>query len=484
MEAGNVLGIPLSWRAVKHESCHRGETEMSRKMMVDGKPVDFKSLFEDEESSANTQEIAAANPTAEESAADWWTGIKDNSAASLQKMPRPGEAIEVVVITVGTDNILFAGRDSGLSATSSGSSGSVFGRLEGVISRDEFTKEELAAMTPGSPLRIFVASASRKGEVTSIEGSRQSRGASSAGASGGNVDALREAQASGLPVSGKVTGENKGGYEVTLQGAKGFVPFSQMDIGPRLAADQYIGQTFEFLVTRVEGRNVVLSRAALQREAQEAGREQLLASLEVGQMVSATIRKIESFGLFVELGSGISALVPQSEAAWSRGQALHSRFTPGETAMVKIIKIESFQGKPRIAASIKQADADPWDTMPDYIAPGRHVQGSVTRLAEFGAFVEIAPGIEALLHISEMSAKRRINRPAEVVQAGQQITIRVTAVDRIKKRISVSLKEIEVDDVGPRSMDPVEVAPSTISVPAKGNAGSVLAAAFLKAGKK
>ena len=491
MEAGNVLGIPMSWQATRHESCHRGEVEMSRKMMVDGKPVDFKSLFEDEESSANTQETAgaaAASQTAEESAADWWTGIKDNSAASLQKMPRPGEAIEVVVITVGTDNILFAGRDSGLSANSSGSSGSsgsVFGRIEGVISRDEFTKEELAAMTPGSPLRIFVASASRKGEVTSIEGSRQSRGASSAGASGGNVDALREAQASGLPVSGKVTGENKGGYEVTLQGAKGFVPFSQMDIGPRLAADQYIGQTFEFLVTRVEGRNVVLSRAALQREAQEAGREQLLASLEVGQMVSATIRKIESFGLFVELGSGISALVPQSEAAWSRGQALHSRFTPGETAMVKIIKIESFQGKPRIAASIKQADADPWDTMPDCIAPGRHVQGSVTRLAEFGAFVEIAPGIEALLHISEMSAKRRINRPAAVVQAGQQITIRVTAVDRIKKRISVSLKEIEAaDDVGTPSMDPVEVAPSTISVPAKGNAGSVLAAAFLKAGKK
>ena len=449
---------------------------MSKKLMVDGKPVDFNSLFEDEEPTAGRAESVAKvqEPNPPEELTEWWKELKPEGVA--RKSVRPGDLIEVAVITVGSQNILFAGRPAS-------ETGLDYGRLEGVISCDDYSAEEIAAMKSGDLLKIYVVSAARKGDVLSVEGSREVRGIK--GSSGG-ADGLRDAQSSGIPVSGKVTGENKGGYEVALQGGKGFVPFSQMDSGPRMPADQYIGQTFQFRVTRVEGRNVVLSRAALQREEQEVGREKLLASLEVGQIVSATIRKIESFGLFVDLGSGLSALVPQSEAAWSRVQALHSSFTLGEMVSVKILKSETFQGKLRISASIKQADSDPWDNIPDGIVPGRQVQGTVTRLAEFGAFVELAPGLDALLHISEMSAKRRINRPAEVVQNGQQVLVRVIAVDRIKKRISVSLKDEADQTVSSVSAhrDPEEFVPSTISIPAKGNAGSVLAAAFFKAGKK
>lgn len=449
---------------------------MSKKMMVDGKPVDFNSLFEDEapeEISTGAGEKGERKPDLL-NPDEWWKELKSETFS--RKNLRPGDLIDVVVVTVGSDNILFAGQTE----TQSGNN---YGRLEGVISCDDFSEQEISELKPGSNLKIYVVSAARKGEVVSVEGSREARGVKGAG---GGADSLRDAHASGIPVSGKVTGENKGGYEVTLQGAKGFVPFSQMDSGPRLPADQYIGQTFQFRVTRVEGRNVVLSRAALQREEQEAGREALLGSLEAGKVVSAVIRKIESFGLFVDLGSGLSALVPQSEAGWSRGQALHSRFTPGETVTVKILKMEPFQGKLRISASIKQADADPWDNIPEGIAPGRQVQGTVTRMAEFGAFVELAAGLDALLHVSEMSGKRRINRPAEVVQAGQQVLVRVISVDRIKKRISVSLKD-EADQKladTAKPHDPADVVPSTISIPAKGNSGSVLAAAFFKAGKK
>jgi small subunit ribosomal protein S1 len=450
-------------------------------MLVDGKEVDFDSLFEDEEStaaSASAAQGAGGHVRANQGAdiAEWWKEVKPASVA--HKSLRPGDSIEVAVVTVGTDNLLFSGKDSGHDPD--------YGRIEGVVSRDDFTAEQLADLKSGSLLKVFVVSVARKGDVLSVEGSLEAR---KAGSAGGSVEAFREAMASGVPVTGKVTGENKGGFEVALQGGKGFVPFSQIDAGTRLPSDQYIGQSFQFLVTRVEGRNIVLSRAALQRQEQEAGREKFLASVEPGQVMQATVRKIESFGLFVELGFGVSALVPQSEAAWSRGQALHTRFTPGETVTVKILKFESFQGKPRISASIKQADADPWDNLPDFISPQRMVTGTVTRLAEFGAFVEIAPGIEALLHISEMSSKRRIHRPAEVVQPGQQIQVRVTAVDRIKKRIGVSLK----DEVQPASghagaaakaVDPDEVVPTTISIAAKGSSGSALAAAFLNAGNK
>jgi len=461
------MEAPESTTHARSGRLNGGDAKMSRKMLVDGKEVDFDSLFEDEES------LPASRPQSDNT--EWWKDVKPAAAATRNL--RAGDAIEVVVVTVGSDNLLFSGRDGGNDPD--------YGRIEGVISRDEFSPEQLAGLKPGSPLKIFVVSVARKGEVLSVEGSMEAR---KAGSSGGSVEAFREAMASGVPVTGKVTGENKGGFEIALQGGKGFVPFSQIDAGTRLASSEYIGQSFQFLVTRVEGRNIVLSRAALQRQEQEAGREKFLASLEPGQVMQATVRKIESFGLFVELGSGVSALVPQSEAAWSRGQALHTRFTPGETVTVKILKFESFQGKPRISASIKQADADPWDSLSDSIAPQRMVTGTVTRLAEFGAFVEIAPGIEALLHISEMSSKRRIHRPAEVVQPGQQVQVRVTAVDRIKKRIGVSLKD-EVQSVSTggsvaKAVDPDEVVPSTISIAAKGSSGSALAAAFLNAGNK
>lgn len=454
-----------------------------KKLMVDGKEVDFESLFEDEETPPSATSAGAQPSRGDESAFtmdDWWkqsVSASAQSVAASRASLKPGEGIEVSIVTVGTDNLLFTGTEK---------TTSIYGRIEGVVSRDEFSAQELSAVQPGDTMRLFVVSAARKGDVFSVEGSREARNAASAG---GSVEAFREAQASGLPVTGKVTAENKGGFEVALQGGKGFVPFSQIDAGTRMASSEYIGQAFQFLVTRVEGRNIVLSRAALQRQEQEAGREKFLSTVEPGQTMQATVRKIESFGIFVELGYGVSALVPQSEASWTRGQALHTRFSPGESVTVKILKFESFQGKPRISASIKQADADPWDNLPDSVAPHRMVAGTVTRLADFGAFVEIAPGIEALLHISEMSSKRRVNRPGEIVQPGQQVQVRVTSVDRIKKRIGVSLKDEVQATAGTaggagKAVDPDEVVPTTISISASGNPANALAAAFMNAGSK
>lgn len=441
---------------------------MSKKMMVDGKPIDMDSLFED--AAAESAAAPGKNSGGEQSRAsdfneqEWWKNLDQmGRPGESQRNLRTGEAINVVVATIGSENILFTGEG-----------------IEGVISRDEFSPEELSAIKPGAAMRVHVVTAARKGGQLSVEASREARAVTG----GGNLDALREAQAAGIPVSGKVTGENKGGYEVALQGAKGFVPFSQMELGARLPADQYIGQTFQFLVTRVEGRNVVLSRTSLQREEQQANQEKLLATIEPGKVMTATVRKIESFGLFVDLGAGLSALVPQSEASWTRGQPLHTRFSPGESVTVKILKLESFQGKPRISASIKQADADPWDHLPDNISPGKQVPGTITRLADFGAFVELLPGIEGLIHISEMSSRKRVHRPGEIVQPGQQVDVRILAVDRIKKRISGSIKEESVSSAAPAPRNSDET-PTSISIPSKSDAGiGALGLALMRAAKK
>lgn len=461
---------------------------MARKMLVDGKPVDFDSLFEDDDSmqpqsdSESRKALDLSNFSMNESMKESMKESMDelmrqeSGAESNASTLRPGQAIDVEVISIGSENILFVGK-----AGESSSGGLTVGRLEGVVSKDDYSASELAEMHTGTSLRVFVVSASRKGNLISVEASRESRNVT---ASGSGLDALREAYAEHLPVTGKVTGENKGGYEVALQGAKGFVPFSQMDITPgRKDSSQFIGQTFQFEVTRIEGRNVVLSRAALLRAEQAANQERIMASIEPGVMIQATVQKTESFGLFVDLGSGISALVPQSEIAWSRGQVSLCRYSAGDKVMVKVLKVESLRGRPRISASIKQADADPWDTLPENIAPGRELPGQVTRLVEFGAFVELAPGIEALLHISEMSSKKRVYRSSDVVQAEQQINVRILSVDRINKRISVTLKE-PAKDSGKGVSSENEDIPDSISIPSKSGGGSALAAALMKASKK
>lgn len=477
---------------------------MSRKMLIDGKPVDFDSLFEDDEPAAagfgkDSSQQVEFNPSESRPSEPDLSGmsmedlLKLESSGSLGESPdavnirdtgaammsiRPGQAIDVEVIAIGAENIMFRGAKPAQHAAP------LRGRIEGVVSKDDFSDVEISELQSGAKLQVFVVSASRKGDLISVEASREARGINTGGA---GIDALRQAQAEHLPVTGKVTGENKGGYEVALQGAKGFVPFSQMDIGPgRKDSSQYIGQTFQFQVSRVEGRNVVLSRAALLREAQDAERETLLSTLEPGNVLQATVQKLESFGLFVDLGAGVTALVPLSEIAWSRGQMMQNRYTSGDKVAVKVLKVESLRGRPRISASIKQADSDPWDCLPEGIAPGRQISGLVTRLADFGAFVEIAPGIEALLHISEMSAKKRIYRPSEVVQVDQQISIRVLSVDRINKRISVSLKDEAAAnrDASDQSVPGREETPTSISIPAKATGGGAIAAALMKASKK
>ena len=150
------------------------------------------------------------------------------------------------------------------------------------------------------------------------------------------MDSLRDAMNVGLPVEGKVSGENKGGYTVEIAGARAFCPFSQMDVISGKPAAAFIGQTFRFKVIKVAGRDVVLSRAALLREEQAGERAKVLEKLQVGETVLATVVKLESFGVFVDIGGGLNALVPMSELSWSRPSSAHAVCNVGDKVTVKI----------------------------------------------------------------------------------------------------------------------------------------------------
>lgn len=309
-------------------------------------------------------------------------------------------------------------------------------RCEGVVLREEFTDEELAGMQIGDPVEVYVVRVTGTGAVLSR--AMKARGM--------DLEAFQEAARSGVPVEGKVEAENKGGYSVELSGgAKGFVPHSQIEygFGPRKAPAEHVGQTYQFRVLEVRGRDVILSRAALQREQVEAEREKILAGLREGLLVQAPVVKTESFGVFVDLGGGVNALVPMSELSWSRSDEVKAGLKPGDVLTVKILRVETKDGRPRISASLKQAGENPWTAAADELVEGRTVRGRVTRLVAFGAFVEVLPGIEGLLHVSEM-AVGRVRGPGDVVKPGQEVEVMITSVDRNARRVGLSLKALEV----------------------------------------
>ncbi|MEI6834014.1 MAG: S1 RNA-binding domain-containing protein, partial [bacterium] len=303
------------------------------------------------------------------------------------------------------------------------------------------------------------------------------------------IDNLREAMNSGLPVEGKVSGENKGGYTVELAGVRAFCPFSQMDVIGGKPAAAFIGQTFKFKVIKVAGRDVVLSRAVLLREEQSAEREKVLAKLQVGETVLATVVKLESFGAFVDIGGGLNALVPMSELSWSRPSSAHAVVDVGQKVTVKILKIDTTGERPKVAASLKQVEGDPWDVSVEKIENGAIVDVKITKLMQFGAFAEILPGVEGLIHISEISAKKRINTPGEMVQVGSTVKVKITGIDRIQRRISLSMKVLEADYVEQEGKKQLEKAKQDADehrgVEFRSNAASAtLGDAFLRAAQK
>lgn len=309
-------------------------------------------------------------------------------------------------------------------------------RSEGVLPTDAMSPEEIARFKVGETYSLYVSSIKNGIELATSISARHA-----------GLDNLRDAMNSGLPVEGKVTGENKGGYTVELSGARAFCPFSQIDVVGGKPPAAFIGQTFKFKVIKVAGRDVVLSRAALLREEQAGERAKILEMLQVGDTISAKVVRIENFGAFIEIGGGLNALVPISELSWSRPSSPHSVVNIGDQVTAKILKIETGGDRPKISASMKQVEGDPWDLQVEKIENGAIVEVKITKLMQFGAFAEILPGLEGLIHISEMSAKRRVNTPGEVVEVGQSVKVKITGIDRIQRRIGLSMKVLEADYV-------------------------------------
>jgi small subunit ribosomal protein S1 len=342
---------------------------------------------------------------------------------------QPGQKVRAQVIAISGDVVYI---DLG-------------GKSEGTIDKSEFVDEEgvVRVQTGDSVEAFFVSVQNGVRRLTT-----KIRGYSTLTLAG-----IRDAFEADLPVNGKVKSELKGGFEVNVGGVRCFCPFSQIDLRNTKSNGEYIGETFAFKVLEYgeDGKNVVLSRRLLLEEEKQAEAEKLKASLEVGMELEGKIRSIQKFGLFVDLG-GLDGLVPASEIGWSRTENLGEQFNTGQDVTVRVIGID--WEKNRLTLSLKALLPDPWEDVEQKYPVDSKVSGSVVRLAPFGAFVNLEPGVDGLVHISNLGAGRRVHHPKEVLEVGQWVEAHVLSADRAARKLSLTLapkvnqEELDLPSVG------------------------------------
>lgn len=290
---------------------------------------------------------------------------------------------------------------------------------------------------------------------------------------GAAVIASWETLHKGMIVEARVTKGVKGGVEVDVNGLRGFMPISQIELGVRVEdTATYINQKLRAVVTELNQRekNLVVSRRELLEKERAEQSVKTWAELQEGQVRTGTIRSIKPFGAFVDLG-GVDGLLPTGELSWSRVADPSEVVSIGQGVEVKILKID--RAAQKVTLGLKQLATSPWDSIEDELERGQTVTGKVTRLMDFGAFVEILPGIEGLIHVSELGPKK-VYRVRDVVKEGQEVEVRILKIEPEVKRISLSLRPLPVA-AAPEPDEPEDEAPAAPKparkVPLKGGLG-------------
>lgn len=260
------------------------------------------------------------------------------------------------------------------------------------------------------------------------------------------LEEVQQAYSQGLPVQGQVTGAVKGGLEVQVAGLRAFCPASQADIRFVEDLSEFVGQRFDFRITKLEGGrrpNLVVSRRALLEEEQRLRADATRAQLKEGAVFSGVVTRLQDYGAFVDIG-GLEGMVHVSELAFARVKHPSEIVQVGQQVEVAVLRIEPAKGgrqPEKIALSIRALKRDPWSDVDQRFPVGMRVAGIVSRLQPFGAFVELEPGLDGLVHVSELGAGRHLNHPSEVLKVGDRVEASVLGVDRERRRISLTLDE-------------------------------------------
>jgi len=356
---------------------------------------------------------------------------KEESFATLLDSYSPGIDTEIQVGDKLHTKIISIGKDTVFVDTGT--------KIDGVVEKAELLDENRQmTLKEGDSLELYVI----KADEDEIRLSKAVSGI-------GGRQMLKEAFEKAVPVEGKVSETCKGGFHVDVLRHRAFCPISQVDINYVEDPAEYVGKTYNFLIAKFEGngKNIVLSRRVLLERELEAARKAFYVNLTVETVLDGTVTRLMPYGVFVELSAAVEGMVHVSELSWSKIATPESVVNVGDKVSVKVIGIEpgGKHGQKKIALSMKQLIEDPWISAGDRFHEGDKTSGTVTRCTNFGAFVEIAPGIEGLVHISEMSYKKRVLKTEDVVTAGDIVSVMIKEMDLNKRRISLSIRDAEGD---------------------------------------
>ena len=308
------------------------------------------------------------------------------------------------------------------------------GKSEGVIMAPEFRYNP--DLKVGDKVEVYVESVEdKKGQL--VLSHKKARATKS-------WDRVNEAYEKGEIVKGFVKTRTKGGMIVDVFGIEAFLPGSQIDIKPIRDYDQYVNQTIDFKIVKInpDFRNVVVSHKALLEAEQELKRKELISKLEKGQVLEGVVKNITNYGVFVDLG-GVDGLIHITDLSW--GRINHPEEIVQLDEKIKVVVLDFNEEQKRIALGLKQLSPHPWDSLDPNIKVGDKVKGKVVLIADYGAFIEIIPGVEGLVHVSEMSWSPRLHSAQEFLKVGDEVEAQVLSIDREARKMSLGLKQLTVN---------------------------------------
>ena len=304
-------------------------------------------------------------------------------------------------------------------------------KSEGMIPNDQFSTEELQNLKVGDPLKVYIE------ECEDADGNLV---LSKEKADKMKIwEELEQLFNDGKSIDGKIVARIKGGMMVDI-GVKAFLPGSQIDLHPVRDLDGLIGRTFPLKIIKINHRrgNVVVSRRVLLEETRDSKRKTTLSTLKEGQLIQGVVKNITDYGAFIDLG-GIDGLLHITDMSWGRVGHPSEMFNIGDKVEVSVLKYDRETG--RISLGLKQKSADPWTGVASKYAVGTRVRGRVVSLTDYGAFIELEPGVEGLVHVSVMSWTHEVRHPSRVVSIGDQVEAAVLNVDPASRKISLGMKQ-------------------------------------------
>ncbi len=415
----NPSGASVAAETANEHAANSSQSAGTDKPVEEAAPTATPASDDSNVASANANDNNNAEPESE--AMGDFSALLENyekeSAASKQE----GEIIRGVVVGITEQYVLI---DIGY-------------KSEGVVPREEFLdRNGNVTVTRGDEVDVLLRSLENQDGYAVLSRADAVKILS--------WDKLRQANQTQETVTGHITKRIKGGLAVDLFGVEAFLPVSQVDTRPVRNLEAYINQDIEVRVIKLNKKrgNVVVSRKAILEEESAKKKGETLANLDEGYIVDGTVKSLTDYGAFIDLG-GIDGLLHIIDMSWGRIQSPNEMFKVGDAIQVKILKFD--REKERISLGFKQLQPDPWQSVTERFPIGSHVQGKVVSLTDYGAFIEIEPGVEGLVHVSEMTWSKRLKHPSKLLSLGQDVEAVVLEVDSHNRRISLGIKQATPD---------------------------------------